>query len=223
MNGMIRLNWPTIAGGIALVGVLTLVPRTSRTAEIHLLSQVAAAPLAIFDGRSPGARPGGALFDTKPSRDRSSPSQPAVADTPHERVLSLVQTPGAVVTDVPATPVAESFPSDVPTPAAVTAPTPKRTFAEELPGVANQLPADSGPDAYEAQYAALADRLGSNCTDVRNAKLTAGEAPRAAIIGLARLKRLSSACSGTGAIAGGSNAVSMVPGFSVGGGSDYKQ
>lgn len=93
----------------------------------------------------------------------------------------------------------------------------------DLRVAANRVPAGSPTNMYEAQFAALIDRSQLNCSQIRRAIERTTGLPKPAVAALKVLGGTLQTCGmGTGAVGGGVATVAGLPGFSVGGGSDYK-
>ncbi|MGJ3627425.1 PEPxxWA-CTERM sorting domain-containing protein [Sphingomonas sp. MMS24-JH45] len=92
-----------LATGVC-VGTLTLLPGVGTKGVIAAAAEALADPSKLFAARSPGAREAGALYDTKPARERFAgvPRSPAAAGLPPtERVLTTVRDRPTPYVDLP--------------------------------------------------------------------------------------------------------------------------
>lgn len=99
----------SLVGGLLLattvtVGTVSMLPSTATKGVIAAAAEALADPSKLFAARSPGAREAGALYDTKPARERvaSRPPPPAGAlPPPSERVLTTVRDRPVPYIDLP--------------------------------------------------------------------------------------------------------------------------
>lgn len=99
---------PLVAGALLATGVgvgtLTLLPGAGSKGVIAAAAEALADPSKLFAARSPGAREAGALYDTKPARERVAALPPgSVTGLPPatERVLTNVRDRPTPYVDLP--------------------------------------------------------------------------------------------------------------------------